>query len=205
MNTTTNHQADPVSQSDITLCQRFGVECRIVGDVYEAGESDHNGQPIPEDCLKKWMVTTPARSFPATLIQSIPLAESEAQSLELAVKYLMLRDRDSFMRKPSRGAGDSGAKFPSIPTSVYLAFIMDQSFWPWNDLQKVHAADVVIEVDGASFEQSELEPATFENTREVFIVKGDVFDDFTRLHSLREHFESWIIGHRPLNSGKASE
>jgi hypothetical protein len=199
----TNGQPAKLQEPSIPdLCQRFGIECLIVGDAYD---TDLQGKPIPEEDRKKWMVTTPARSFPTALIKSIPLAESVAQSLELAAKYLMLRDRDRFMNRFWRGAGDEGPKFPAIPTPVYLAFIMDPSFWPWNEHQKVHAADVVIEVDGVSFEQSDLEPATFENSREVFIVEGDVFEDFTRLHSLREHFESWIIGYRPLNSGEARE
>jgi len=202
MSNTSGHPANPQEPSIAELCTRFGIECLIVGDIYD---TDLEGKPIPDEDRTKWMVTTPAQSFPAALIQSIPLAESEAQSLELAVKYLMLRDRDRFMSKLSRDAGYDGAKFPAIPTQVYLAFIMDQTFWPWNDYQKVHAADVVIEVDGVPFEQPELEPATFENTKEVFIVEGEVFDDFTRLHSLREHFESWIIGHRPLASHEVSE
>jgi len=195
MNNTSGHLADIQEQQITELCQRFGIECLIVGDFYVI---DRERKPVPEEDRHKWMVTTPAKSFPTTLIQSIPLAESEAQSQELAVKYLMLRDRDRFMSTLSRRAGDEEAKFPAIPTAVYLAFVMDKTFWPWHGRQKVHATDVIIEVDGISYEQPELEPATFDGTHEVLIVEGDIYDEFTRLHSLREHFESWIIGHRPL-------
>lgn len=202
MSNTINQTARTPELSAAELCQRFGVQCLIVGDVHE---TDLDGKPIRAEDQKKWMVTTPARAFPTSLIQSIPLEESEAQSLELAAKYLMLRDRNRFMNRVWRGAGAEGPKFPAIPTPVYLAFIMDQTFWPWNDRRKVHAADVVIEVDGTRFEQSELEPATFKNTEEVFIVEGEVFENFARLHSLRDHFESWIIGHRPLADGRVSK
>lgn len=202
MSNTNGHLANMQDPSIADLCQRFGIECRVVGDIYD---TNLKGKRIPEEDRKKWMVTTPARSFPTALIQSIPLAESKAQSQELAAKYLMLRDRDRFMSKLSHRLGDEEAKFPAIPTAVYLAFIMDRAFWPWNHGQKVHATDVVIEVDGVPFEQPELEPATFENTQEVFIVEGEVLDDLTRLHSLRDHFESWIIGHRPLARGGVSD
>jgi hypothetical protein len=85
----------------------------------------------------------------------------------------------------------------AIPTPVYLAFIMDATYWPNDDVQMVYAVDLVLEVDGKRYEQDDLEPATFRDTSEVVIVEGAVFDDWKPLHSMRQHFENWITGHKP--------
>lgn len=198
MNNISSNNAAPANPSDIELCQRFGVECLIVGDVYDV---DEQGKPIPEDDRTKWMVTTPAGPFPRGLVEAIPLAESESECVALAVKYLMLRDRDTLLGEDER---KDQAKSPAIPTSVYLTFIMDQTFWSGTGDQMVYAADLVIEVDGKHYEQDQIEPATFEDANEVVIVAGTVYEEFKPLHSVREHFASWISGHQPAACDKAS-
>lgn len=194
MSTLSNLPSNAADESNADLCKRFGVDCRQVGDVYE---TDQQGKPISDEDLNKWMVTVPADQFPATLIEAIPLATSHAESEEMAVKYLMLRYRAATVDRGPRPAGRAQEKVGPIPTLVYLAFIKDQRYWPWTDVEKIYAQRVVIEVDGKSYQQEDLEPGTFEGTGEVTIIDGDVFDDMDRLHSLREHFESWISGHAP--------
>lgn len=186
--------ASAAEESNAVLCEHFGVDCRLVGDVYE---TDQRAKPISDEDRNKWMVTVMADQLPATLIEAIPLACSRAESQELAVKYLMLRYRWAAVGDESRPAGVARKNSGPIPTPVYLAFIKDQRFWPWTDDAKVYAQHVVIEVDGKRYQQEELEPATFDGTSYVSIIEGDVFDDMDRLHSLRDHFESWISGHAP--------
>lgn len=194
MSTLSNLPSKTPEESNAALCEHCGVDCRQVGDVYE---TDHQGKPISDEDRNKWMVTVLADQFPATLIEAIPLANSHAESEELAVKYLMLRYRAATVEGGPRPAGGTQEKSGPIPTPVYLAFIKDQRYWPWTVDEKVYAQHVAIEVDGKSYQQEELEPATFEGTSEVTIVEGEVFDDMDRLHSLRDHFESWISGHAP--------
>lgn len=75
--------------------------------------------------------------------------------------------------------------------SDYLAFLSDASFWPTADHENVYAEDVVLVVDGKRYEQHDLMPDTITMNSSVAIVKGDVFEFMTPLHSLRQHFESW--------------
>jgi hypothetical protein len=189
-----NEQSKVVDLSNLELCQRFAVECRIVGDVYGV---DQQGSPIPEADLKKWMVTTPAGAFPRALIESLPPAASEKECEALAVEYLMLRERGSFLNQGSRQLSGAEKKSPAIPTAVYMVFIKDGTYWPCTDSAMVYATDVVLEVDGKRYQQDELEPATFAGTSEVVIVDGTVFEEWTALHSMHEHFERWITGHQP--------
>jgi hypothetical protein len=199
MSTLSNLPGNATEKSNADLCAHFGVDCRQVGAVYE---TDQQGKPISDEDRNKWMVTVPADQFPATLIKAIPLASTHAESEELAVKYLMLRYRAEMVDDGPRPAGRAQEKFGPIPTLVYLAFIKDQRYWPWTDDEKVYAQQVVIGVDGRPYQQEELEPGTFEDTSEVTIIEGDVFDGMDRLHSLRDHFESWISGHAlaPVNA-----
>lgn len=198
MNNCSSNDAAHANPSDIALCQRFGVECWVVGDIYDVDEQD---KPIPDDDRAKWMVTTPAGPFPRALVEAIPLAASEEESVALAVKYLMLRDRDALL---DQGEQKGQAKFPAIPTPVYLTFIMDQTFWSGTDDQMVYATDLVIEVDGKRYEQDQIEPETFKDANEVVIVDGTVYEESQRLHPVRQHFASWISGHQPATYDKAS-
>ena len=193
---TTKLQSIVTAASDLNLCQRYGVASCIVGDVYDV---DLDDKPISESDRSKWMVTAPADTFPSSLIQAIPLSESEAESLALAVEYLMLRHREVFLsEKPQRSGHQTGDDMLAIPTPTYLAFIHDKSFWPSDKDNLIHGVDVVVEVDGRQWEQPELEPSTFAGTKQVKIIEGMVFENWTPLHSLFDHFASWISGHRPL-------
>lgn len=198
MNNFSCNGAAHANPSDIELCQRFGVECRIVGDVYDV---DQQERPIPEHDRVKWMVTTPAGPFPRALVEAIPLAESESECVTLVVKYLMLRERDALL---DQGERKEQAKFPAIPTPVYLTFIMDQTFWSGTGDQMVYATDLVIEVDGKRYEQDQIDPNTFMDTAEVVIVDGTVYEEWKRLHPVREHFANWISGHQPAANDKDS-
>lgn len=112
MNNSNSNNA-PFVVSEVDLCKRFGVECLIVGDVYDVDEHD---RPIPEEVRKKWMVTTPAGPFPRVLVEAIPLAASKDESVSLAVKYLMLRDRETFTDLQAQQAQANARQFPVIPT-----------------------------------------------------------------------------------------
>lgn len=194
MNNQNPQQQASSTESIHELCQRFGVECRIVSEV--AGV-EYDGKPVTELDRQKWMVTAPAGQFPAALLPKIPLADTEHESRSLAVKFLMLRDRDYMLGFGSAQNGMPGKGCPAIPTPVYLAFVYDPSYWPSNDGELVYAADAVIEVDGNTWEQQDIEPDTFNGVSEVRIVAGDMFNDMTPMHSLLQHFYAWITGHQP--------
>lgn len=81
-----------------------------------------------------------------------------------------------------------------IAGADYLAFLSDPQYWPQSEDEATYAQDVVLEVDGVRFDQDELTPETITEDCSVAIISGDVFDGFDRLHTLREHYESWKAG-----------
>lgn len=196
MNTLKTKQGQPAPIA-YELCQRFGVQCRVVGHLFTAEEL---GQPVAHEDLTKWMVTAPAGAFPAALVRAIPLAETAGESHALAMKYLMLAERATGLGNYSSIASRADSPSVPIPTPVYLAFIHDETYWPNDDTQAVYASGLVIEVDGNRYEQHDIEPDTFKDTTSVVIIEGDVFDEMSPLHLVRHHFESWISGHRPVRT-----
>lgn len=66
MNNSNSNNA-PFVVSEVDLCKRFGVECLIVGDVYDVDEHD---RPIPEEVRKSgWSRRQPVLSLACSLKQ----------------------------------------------------------------------------------------------------------------------------------------
>jgi hypothetical protein len=81
-----------------------------------------------------------------------------------------------------------------IAGADYLTFLADQQYWPQSEDEATYAQDVVLEVDGVRINQDELTPDTITEDCSITIISGEVFDGFDRLHTLREHYESWKAG-----------
>lgn len=81
-----------------------------------------------------------------------------------------------------------------IAGADYLAFLADPQYWPQSADEPIYGQDVILEVDGARFDQSDLTPDTITEGCSITIISGEVFDGFDRLHTLREHYDSWKGG-----------
>lgn len=79
----------------------------------------------------------------------------------------------------------------SIPGHEYLAFLSDPAYWPHGGDESVYAEEVVLQIDGQSYEQDELTPDAITENSEVIIVGDHVFEAMQPLHSLQDHFDSW--------------
>lgn len=79
----------------------------------------------------------------------------------------------------------------AIAGHVYLAFLADTFFWSQKDQAEITASDVVLKVDGVRYEQNEITPDTIKPESQVTIASGDVFEFFTPIASLKDHFENW--------------
>lgn len=79
----------------------------------------------------------------------------------------------------------------AIPGHEYLAFLSDPAYWPQGGDGSVYAEEVVLQIDGQSYEQDELTPDAVTESSEVVIIGGHVFEATQPLHTLQEHFDSW--------------
>ena len=79
----------------------------------------------------------------------------------------------------------------AIPGNEYLAFLSDPEYWPQGADGAVYAEEVVLQIDGQTYQQDELTPDAIGEDSEVVIVGGHVFESMQPLHSLQEHFDSW--------------
>ena len=79
----------------------------------------------------------------------------------------------------------------AIPGREYLAFLSDLAYWPQSADGTVYAEEVVLQVDGQQYDQTELTPETIGEHSEVVILGGHVFEAMAPLHTLQEHFDSW--------------
>jgi len=79
----------------------------------------------------------------------------------------------------------------AIPGHEYLAFLADPAYWAQGGDGSVYAEEVVLQIDGQSYQQDELTPDAVTESSEVVIIGGHVFEAMRPLHTLQEHFDSW--------------
>lgn len=92
-----------------------------------------------------------------------------------------------------------------IAGADYLTFLSDPQYWLQSEDEATYVQDVVLEVDGVRFNQDELTPDTITEGCSITIISGEVFDGFDRVHTLREHYESWKGGKVKLPQMKGSK
>lgn len=82
----------------------------------------------------------------------------------------------------------------TISGSAWLAFRADPTFWP----DGVYAENVDLQVDGKPMGGGDAAATgAIKPDSTVTIYSGDVFEGMDRLHTLKDHYESWATGENP--------